>query len=167
MSSTNKTSLGLNMWEGSDKPVRQDFVNDNVIIDEKMFQLNSKNVIVDERIAELSDDLAKLTANPTNVTYTLLDQTLYSITTLLVTKHNGWCRVHCHVTPTATGSATVVALASGLPIPIATPSSWTPLCNNAAGASIGMNVNGSGVLIARYGIINGIYQANFMYPYAQ
>jgi len=41
MSSTNKTALGLNMWEASDKPVRQDFVNDNVIIDEKITQLNS------------------------------------------------------------------------------------------------------------------------------
>ena len=41
MSSTNKTSLGLNMWEGSDKPVRQDFVNDNVIINEKITKLNS------------------------------------------------------------------------------------------------------------------------------
>jgi len=41
MSSTNKTSLGLNMWEASDKPVRQDFVNDNVIIDEKIAKLNS------------------------------------------------------------------------------------------------------------------------------
>ena len=41
MSSTNKTSLGLNMWEASDKPVRQDFVNDNTIIDEKISQLNS------------------------------------------------------------------------------------------------------------------------------
>jgi hypothetical protein len=41
MSSTNKTSLGLNMWEASDKPVRQDFVNDNVIIDEKISKLNS------------------------------------------------------------------------------------------------------------------------------
>ncbi|MBE5980896.1 MAG: hypothetical protein E7249_17515 [Paenibacillaceae bacterium] len=42
MSSTNKTSLGLNMWEASDKPVRQDFVNDNTIIDEKITNLNSK-----------------------------------------------------------------------------------------------------------------------------
>ena len=41
MSSTNKTSLGLNMWEASDKPVRQDFVNDNAIIDDKITQLNS------------------------------------------------------------------------------------------------------------------------------
>lgn len=41
MSSTNKTSLGLNMWEASDKPVRQDFVNDNVIIDEKITKLNT------------------------------------------------------------------------------------------------------------------------------
>ncbi len=41
MSSTNKTSLGLNMWEASDKPVRQDFINDNVIINEKITKLNS------------------------------------------------------------------------------------------------------------------------------
>ena len=46
MSSTNKTSLGLNMWEASDKPVRQDFVNDNVIIDEKITKLNSDLVNV-------------------------------------------------------------------------------------------------------------------------
>lgn len=45
MSSTNKTSLGLNMWEASDKPVRQDFVNDNAIIDEKITQLNSDFVL--------------------------------------------------------------------------------------------------------------------------
>ncbi len=45
MSSTNKTSLGLNMWEASDKPVRQDFVNDNVIIDEKITKLNSDLVL--------------------------------------------------------------------------------------------------------------------------
>ena len=46
MSSTNKTSLGLNMWEASDKPVRQDFVNDNVIIDEKITKLNSDLAIL-------------------------------------------------------------------------------------------------------------------------
>lgn len=45
MSSTNKTSLGLNMWEASDKPVRQDFVNDNVIINEKITKLNSDLVL--------------------------------------------------------------------------------------------------------------------------
>ena len=41
MSSTNKTSLGLNLWEASDKPVRQDFVNDNTIIDENITKINS------------------------------------------------------------------------------------------------------------------------------
>ena len=41
MASTNKTSLGLNKWEASDKPVRQDFNNDNAIIDGKLAQLNS------------------------------------------------------------------------------------------------------------------------------
>ncbi len=41
MASTNKTSLGLNMWEASDKPVRMDFNSDNKIIDEKIAKLNS------------------------------------------------------------------------------------------------------------------------------
>ncbi len=36
MSSSNKTSLGLNLWEGGDCPQRQDFCNDNAIIDEKI-----------------------------------------------------------------------------------------------------------------------------------
>ncbi len=47
MSSTNKTSLGLNMWEASDKPVRQDFVNDNVIVNEKITKLNSDLTVKD------------------------------------------------------------------------------------------------------------------------
>ena len=42
MSSTNKTSLGLNKWEASDKPVRQDFVNDNVIIDTNLAKWNTE-----------------------------------------------------------------------------------------------------------------------------
>ncbi len=62
MSSTNKTSLGLNMWEASDKPVRQDFVNDNVIIDEKVTKLeqdfSSGNVITEEKIAKLNSNFA-------------------------------------------------------------------------------------------------------------
>ena len=67
MSSTNKTSLGLNMWEASDKPVRQDFINDNVIIDEKITELNNNyNVIVDEKISELNSNLA-LKANATDL----------------------------------------------------------------------------------------------------
>lgn len=41
MASTNKTSLGLNKWEASDKPVRKDFVEDNRIIDENLAKLNS------------------------------------------------------------------------------------------------------------------------------
>lgn len=53
MSSTNKTSLGLNMWEASDKPVRQDFVNDNVIIDEKMTKLNS-NLATKANLSDLA-----------------------------------------------------------------------------------------------------------------
>ncbi|WP_394523894.1 hypothetical protein [Lacrimispora sp. JR3] len=58
MSSTNKTSLGLNIWEASDKPVRQDFVNDNVIIDEKISELNNNyNDIVNEKISELNSNL--------------------------------------------------------------------------------------------------------------
>lgn len=60
MSSTNKTSLGLNIWEASDKPVRQDFVNDNVIIDEKISELNHNyNDIVNEKISKLNSNLLK------------------------------------------------------------------------------------------------------------
>ena len=58
MSSTNKTSLGLNMWEASDKPVRQDFVNDNTIIDEKITQLNS-NLSAKANASDLANYLLK------------------------------------------------------------------------------------------------------------
>jgi hypothetical protein len=71
MSSTNKTSLGLNMWEASDKPVRQDFVNDNVIIDEKVTKLeqdlSNGNIVIDDKIAKLNSNLA-LKANASNLT---------------------------------------------------------------------------------------------------
>ncbi len=60
MSSTNKTSLGLNMWEASDKPVRQDFVNDNVIIDENITKLNSDLILKAN-----ANDLANTNSNLT------------------------------------------------------------------------------------------------------
>jgi hypothetical protein len=73
MSSTNKTSLGLNMWEASDKPVRQDFVNDNVIIDEKITKLKedfvSGNVIVNEEISKLNSNLGNVAKTTTDNTF--------------------------------------------------------------------------------------------------
>lgn len=64
MASTNKTSLGLNMWEASDKPVRMDFVNDNSIIDEEVSNLKEdlvkNNALVDEKISKLNSNLANL-----------------------------------------------------------------------------------------------------------
>ena len=36
MSSSNKTELGLNLWLGGDKPKREDFCNDNLIIDKQI-----------------------------------------------------------------------------------------------------------------------------------
>lgn len=36
MSSSNKTEIGLNLWLGGDKPKREDFCNDNIIINEQI-----------------------------------------------------------------------------------------------------------------------------------
>ncbi|MEG1632341.1 MAG: pyocin knob domain-containing protein [Hydrogenoanaerobacterium sp.] len=41
MSSSSKTSLGLNMWVGSDKPKREDFCRDNEITDKTIAALQS------------------------------------------------------------------------------------------------------------------------------
>jgi hypothetical protein len=73
MSSTNKTSLGLNMWEASDKPVRQDFVNDNVIIDEKITKLNS----------DLQDQIATTNSNLTNYNIRYHVRKVIDISTIL------------------------------------------------------------------------------------
>ena len=73
MSSTNKTSLGLNMWEASDKPVRQDFVNDNVIVNEKITKLNS--------------DIA-LKANSSDLKYQIIDLEGADLVTLPAGR---WC----------------------------------------------------------------------------
>lgn len=73
MSSTNKTSLGLNMWEASDKPVRQDFINDNVIIDEKVSKLeqdlSNGNVIINDKIAQLNSNLGNVAKTTTDNTF--------------------------------------------------------------------------------------------------
>ncbi|MBE5978678.1 MAG: hypothetical protein E7249_06010 [Paenibacillaceae bacterium] len=58
MSSTNKTSLGLNLWEASDKPVRQDFVNDNTIIDEKITKINSNLDNVNSNLDNVNSNLS-------------------------------------------------------------------------------------------------------------
>lgn len=68
MSSTNKTSLGLNMWEASDKPVRQDFVNDNIIIDEKITKLNS-DLVLKANVSDLVNTNSNLTAVSGTVNY--------------------------------------------------------------------------------------------------
>ena len=53
MSSTNKTEfLGLNSWVGADVPKREDFVNDNVILDNSInthFKDESRHLNEDER----------------------------------------------------------------------------------------------------------------------
>ncbi|WP_143320254.1 hypothetical protein [Clostridium sp. HBUAS56010] len=69
MASTNKTSLGLNMWEASDKPVRMDFVNDNSIINEEVSNLKEdlgkSNALVDEKISKLNSNLTNVTTGDT------------------------------------------------------------------------------------------------------
>lgn len=60
MSSTNKTSLGLNMWEASDKPVRQDFVNDNVIVDQEILATNEK---INQKISDVNGKISALNSN--------------------------------------------------------------------------------------------------------
>lgn len=78
MSSTNKTSLGLNMWEASDKPVRQDFVNDNVIVDKEVTKLKQDiingDAAIDEKISKLNSNLNnKANASDLSNTNSLID----------------------------------------------------------------------------------------------
>ena len=101
MSSTNKTSLGLNMWEASDKPVRQDFVNDNTIIDEKITQLNSNFI-----------------NKPT------LDISFLSTSHLYVTKNFGI--VTLRITLTAVDTP-VIATYNNADLPITIPIDYRPL----------------------------------------
>jgi hypothetical protein len=84
MSSTNKTSLGLNMWEASDKPVRQDFVNDNVIIDEKITKLNSN-------FSDLINTLRTATPLPEDTAIdTLISPGTYNVYTTIDGKKYRW-----------------------------------------------------------------------------
>ncbi|MEG1178036.1 MAG: hypothetical protein RSE40_05295, partial [Hydrogenoanaerobacterium sp.] len=55
MSSSSKTSLGLNMWVGSDKPKREDFCRDNEITDKTVAALQSTKA---DKTA-VSEELAK------------------------------------------------------------------------------------------------------------
>lgn len=113
MSSTNKTSLGLNMWEASDKPVRQDFVNDNVIIDEKVSELN--NNLADLTAVNVKYDSAGGTIIATNLQsavkqidgnlgkkITLADTGVFRITRQNVIEYPNYYAVAITITPTAT-----------------------------------------------------------------
>ena len=77
MSSTNKTSLGLNLWEASDKPVRQDFVNDNTIIDEKITNIKSSMDYVNSNLDNVNSNLIEVSTNlsaaNTNIASNTLD----------------------------------------------------------------------------------------------
>lgn len=89
MSSTNKTSLGLNIWEASDKPVRQDFVNDNVIIDEKISELNSN--------LALKADKSSL-----GTKITLPDTGIFHINRQMVIEYPNYYAISITILPTAT-----------------------------------------------------------------
>ena len=109
MSSTNKTSLGLNMWEASDKPVRQDFINDNVIIDEKISELNSNLDNVNSKLDYVNSNLGAKALTLTDITYSSGGTIRYAI-------KNGVCYVDLQeMNFTTIGNLQV--LANGLPKP--------------------------------------------------
>ena len=112
MSSTNKTSLGLNMWEASDKPVRQDFVNDNTIIDEKITQLNSN-------LNNINGSLNNVNSNLNNQTITSsgLSLTWGSIITGGYTVVGNVVIVNIRVVPNTSLSAGTIYTISGFPLP--------------------------------------------------
>jgi len=51
MSSTSKTSMGLNLWQGGDKPKRSDFNRDNMLIDSAFstHSSDSSHITAEER----------------------------------------------------------------------------------------------------------------------
>ena len=55
MIATGKTPLGLNQWQRSDKPMMEDFNEDNRIVDGKLREL-------DEGVRQLSEEKANITA---------------------------------------------------------------------------------------------------------
>ena len=48
------------MWEASDKPVRQDFVNDNVIVDQEILATNEK---INQKISDVNGKISALNSN--------------------------------------------------------------------------------------------------------
>lgn len=50
MSSSNKTPLGLNIWAGTDKPKREDFNEDNQIIDAEISAIIGQNLLINSSL---------------------------------------------------------------------------------------------------------------------
>ncbi|MEG2124342.1 MAG: hypothetical protein RRY14_00660, partial [Hydrogenoanaerobacterium sp.] len=59
MSSSSKTSLGLNMWVGSDKPKREDFCRDNEITDKTITALQNTKADKTAVDASLSNKVSR------------------------------------------------------------------------------------------------------------
>lgn len=119
MASTNKTSLGLNMWEASDKPVRQDFVNDNVIIDEKVSELekdiSNGNVIIEEKIAKLNSNLSNEQS---------LGISFLSSSNIYVAKSYGIVSLRIAI---SAADVPTIAAYSNANLPVAVPTAYQPV----------------------------------------
>ena len=75
MPTSHKTGLGLNAWVGSDCPMRQDFVDDNALLDELIStHVNDQDQhlsAADRALLEsalLSDDIREMAPPPKKIT---------------------------------------------------------------------------------------------------
>lgn len=79
-------NIGLNNWQGNEYPKRQDFVNDNLILDEKIGLL-SDSIIIKHNISILSTNWIDDTANSGFWIYEILDEDITADTMVDVNIH--------------------------------------------------------------------------------
>ena len=139
MASSNKTTLNLNLWEASDKPSREDFVSDNIIIDEKLSQAEQALTPQWIHYEKNSENCSEGGIVAYKMGHLLM---LCGALTVSKAGHNLEL-AQLHNVQLLTDAAWTVAGGYGLP-----------------GADIYMNNKGSGIVINAYVVTPGVYKFN-------
>jgi len=158
MASTNQTSLGLNKWEASDKPVRQDFVTDNILIDEEFVKVNTHLMNINGAIENIHKD----SAWQQYTGFSKYSSSQFTINSVVIRKNSnfGYITINYAINSKVTDH---VNLLTNIPKGFSEWQTFYLVSSSATPQVARLAVTGSDLIAVANGAI-GTYVATFMYP---